>query len=176
MKRNRRSKRHLRRRELRSYRKSIRKPRKHRRIHKRYRRRQNKKRYPHTGKKPHRNTKGKKSKPKYGRDRMTSGNQIYSNQYLMSQNKSYMAKLGKSGNFTVYKVSGNKKIKKWSSNTKGKGVQPYRLKLKSNGNLVLYDSKNYKIWTSRTKRLNTRPQRYNLIMKKQWELSLNGKK
>jgi len=169
MRRNRRSRKQLRRKEMRRYRRSMRKQ---RRKHKRNKRRHNKSKYPQTGKKPSRYARRRKFKPKYVRDRITSGSQIYSNQYLMSQNKRYMAKLDQSGNFNVYKLSGNKKINKWSTNTKGKGVQPYRLKLKSNGNLVLYDAKNYKIWTSRTKRLNAKPQIYSLIMKNNGNLVL----
>lgn len=38
----------------------------------------------------------------------------------------------------------------WTSKTSGKGVKPYSLKYQTDGNLVLYDSKNKALWSSNT--------------------------
>ena len=43
----------------------------------------------------------------------------------------------------------------WVSGTNGKGVGPYRLVMQTDGNLVLYDSKNAAWWASNTMRAGT---------------------
>jgi len=113
----------------------------------------------------------KKSSPKFIRNKLISGDQIYSNQYLMSKNRRYIAKLEKDGSFAVYRISGRSKKLKWSTKTSGKGVEPYRLRLKSNGNLIIFDSRNYKIWSSNTNRAKS-IHTYSLIMKNNGNLVL----
>jgi len=113
----------------------------------------------------------KKSPLKFVRNKLISGDQIYSNQYLMSSNRKYMARLEKDGRLAVYKLSGRSNKLKWSTKTSGKGVEPYRLRLKSNGNLIIFDSRNYKIWSSNTNRAKS-IHTYSLIMKNNGNLVL----
>jgi len=57
----------------------------------------------------------KKSPLKFVRNKLISGDQIYSNQYLMSSNRKYMARLEKDGRLAVYKLSGRSNKLKWST-------------------------------------------------------------
>jgi len=82
-----------------------------------------------------------------------------------------MARLEKDGRLAVYKLSGRSNKLKWSTKTSGKGVEPYRLRLKSNGNLIIFDSRNYKIWSSNTNRAKS-IHTYSLIMKNNGNLVL----
>ncbi len=67
---------------------------------------------------------------------LTSGQILYTNQYLSSQNKMYIAKMQSDGNFVIY----NSDSSLWSTKTNGYGNGTNILKHNSNGNIVIYDS------------------------------------
>jgi hypothetical protein len=51
-------------------------------------------------------------------------------------------------NLILYNTKNN--IAVWTSNTYNKGTPPYQFKYQSDGNLVLYDSKDTALWSSNT--------------------------
>jgi len=68
---------------------------------------------------------------------------------LYSNNGLYQIKLQSDGNL-VASVVGSIPTIIWNSNTNGKGSSPYRLVMQSDGNAVVYDSKNVALWNAGT--------------------------
>ena len=77
---------------------------------------------------------------------LTSGNEIYANQYLSSPNKKFIAKLQTDGNFVIY----NSDSSIWSTQTHVESNQSPLLAVQADGNLVAYDSEGTAIWWSGT--------------------------
>jgi hypothetical protein len=69
---------------------------------------------------------------------------------LISANKNYLATLMEDGNFVIFVSSHfvNSNIV-WQTNTGGKGYAPFRLTAQEDGNIVIYDSKDHALWTSK---------------------------
>ena len=59
------------------------------------------------------------------------------------------------GNLVLYRDG----LAKWASGTKGKGMGHYQLYMRSDGNLVVYDSTKKALWTSGTHGKGTGPYR-----------------
>lgn len=66
---------------------------------------------------------------------LTSGNEIYANQYLSSPNKKFIAKLQTDGNFVIY----NSDSSIWSTQTHVESNQSPLLAVQADGNIVLYN-------------------------------------
>ena len=79
---------------------------------------------------------------------------------MYSDNGLYQLRLQSDGNLIEAQVAGNSLI--WASETSGKGTPPYNLTMQSDGNLVLYDSKNSPLWNSKTSKIGTGP--FNLTL------------
>ena len=74
-----------------------------------------------------------------------------SGDYLMSPDRKFYFSLLHDGNLVLYKSGDfNPNYIIWQSGTAGKGYAPYRVTMKSDGNLVLSDSRNSIIWSSNT--------------------------
>lgn len=71
------------------------------------------------------------------------GQVVSENQYLMSSNKKFIAKLQGDGNFVVYNTDGAT----WASNTDGLGQGTKTIKFQSNGDIILCDSTGAKLWS-----------------------------
>lgn len=83
--------------------------------------------------------------PANGASSMTSGQQLNTEGYLSSANKSYKFVLQGDGNVVLYNASGQVR---WASDTNGKGGT--RLVLQGDGNLVLYSASGAAVWSSNT--------------------------
>lgn len=73
------------------------------------------------------------------------------NPYDLPSPSVYNLVMQSDGNLVLYKYPANRaRTPIWSSNTYGRGVQPYRLVLQNDRNLVLYDGRNSALWSSNT--------------------------
>lgn len=80
-----------------------------------------------------------------GTSTLTTGQNIQTNEFLVSSNRWYKAVMQEDGNFVVY----SKALKAvWSTLTYGKG--PSIFKYQEDGNLVIYDAFNRPTWNSNT--------------------------
>ena len=83
---------------------------------------------------------------------LSSGQSLYTGQYLMSRNGKYFFWLQNDGNLVLYKclhqhcTSSTRRHHIWASNTNGKGNGPYKLIMQDNNYLVLYDASSKPIW------------------------------
>jgi hypothetical protein len=104
--------------------------------------------------------------------------ELTNNQWLLSQDSVYFAKMQSDGNFVVYSAKGRNGRAEdhpiWASNTNGKGTGPYRLAMQDDGNLVVYDSSGKPTWASNTDKKGTGP--YRLVMQKDGNLVLYDSK
>lgn len=70
---------------------------------------------------------------------------------LASSDKRFYLCMQNDGNLVIYRGANTKNRRPiWASNTPGKGTHPHRLEMQSDGNLVMYDSKNRATWASGT--------------------------
>ncbi|KAL4512349.1 hypothetical protein ABPG72_005351 [Tetrahymena utriculariae] len=96
---------------------------------------------------------------------------LQQDQYLVSQNQRYYARLQCDGNFVVYNSSNFiSQNAIWASNTYQQGFGPYTLKMLADGNLVLYDSRQTSTWSSNTYKNGLGP--YRLVMQDDGNLVL----
>lgn len=74
------------------------------------------------------------------------GQEMYTNQYLLSNNGKYKLVLQSDGNLVLYVVQTNQVI--WRSNTNGKPV--VKAAMQDDGNFVLYNSADRPYWATNT--------------------------
>jgi hypothetical protein len=79
---------------------------------------------------------------------LTKGNTLSNNQYIISENCFYQAKMQSNGNFVVYNLkNGHNAI--WDAKTMTNTVT--RIIMQQDGNLVIYKPDNTVLWASNTK-------------------------
>jgi len=83
---------------------------------------------------------------------LTCGSALTDGQYLLSSSGQFQAVMNTNGNFVLYELQyGPVLIQTWSSNITHVGKGPFKLKMKSDGNLVIYDTDtNKSAWSSIT--------------------------
>ena len=69
---------------------------------------------------------------------------LQNNQDVVSRNGRYHLRMQSDGNLVLYQ----KDRPLWASNTKGKGVGPFRLVVQSDNNLVVYDNNAKVVWAN----------------------------
>ncbi len=82
-------------------------------------------------------------------DGLANLDKLVQDNYLQSMNGTFYLRMQSDGNLVVYcnnDWATNHIV--WQSNTKARGVAPYRSVMQSDGNLVVYDSANTPIWAS----------------------------
>ena len=72
-----------------------------------------------------------------------SGQTLYKNRYLSSNNKKFIALMGNDGNFAVY----NSDSVLWSAGTNASGTGDRRLVVQGDGNIVIYDANGVALWS-----------------------------
>jgi len=85
------------------------------------------------------------------RDTLNPGQTLLQGQYLQSRNRRFRIAIKSNGNVVLTAKRGRRRRAIWISDSKGNGSSPYRLRMKKNGNLVLYDKNNDECWASDTR-------------------------
>ena len=114
------------------------------------------------------------SKPLYSFDRLHPDAELPQGLVLMSKNQAYFAMVQPNGEFSIY-VSGHfvASNKIWYTKDIKKGIGPYKLCLKTDGNLVMVDNKEVVIWETGTNGTGKTP--FQLILQDDGNLVLyNG--
>jgi hypothetical protein len=109
---------------------------------------------------------------KYG-----NGDTLLQNQRLQSNDGKYYVIMQADGNLALYSVKGKNRRtvdnRIWASSSNGKGVAPYRAVLHTDGNLVVYDSKNTALWSSNTSGKGKAP--FSIVVQNDGNFVLYGK-
>ncbi|CAF3987540.1 unnamed protein product [Rotaria magnacalcarata] len=94
----------------------------------------------------------------YSSDTLGNGATLYQEGYLGATNDAYFAIMQRDGNLVVYTSRDFSPVNaQWSSNSTGKGQEPFRLIMQDSGNLLIRDAKNQLIWSTRTAGKGVKP-------------------
>ena len=80
---------------------------------------------------------------------LLAGDEINEMQVLQSENRNYWFTLNYNGNLVFYRRMPKPSLLLWCSHSdRSLSPHPFKLKLHYNGDLILYDAKKQKVWSS----------------------------
>lgn len=84
-------------------------------------------------------------------NRLSNGEELRENRFLVSENKAYWLVMQPDGNLVLYvSCHFHPKNAIWASGTDGKGKGPHNVFMQPDNNLVVYDGQNKATWASNT--------------------------